>query len=290
MRICRFDDDRLGVVVGEEVCDVSDVIQELPAVRYPLPTIDPLIANLARLRPMMEERLSGARRHRLDQVRLLSPVANPGKIVAAPVNYLKHLQEARADAGVHHNTQVEEIRRVGLFLKANSSVVGAAAGVEIRLPDRRNDHEVELAVIIGKTADRVSVDGALDHIAAYCIGLDMTARGPEERSLRKSIDTFTVLGPWMVTADACPAPVDWDLSLSIGGTSRQSANTRDLVLSVAELIAFASAFYTLHPGDVILTGTPAGVGPVLDGDTMTATIQHVGAMDVSVRLAKPPQA
>ena len=290
MLICRFDDERLGVVDGDEVCDVTEVIEHLPAVRYPLPQADPLIAQLSRLRPLMEARAASAPRRRLDQVRLLSPLANPGKIVAAPVNYLKHLEEARAEAGVHHNTKVEEIRKIGLFLKANSSVVGPSAGVAIRLPERRNDHEVEVAAIIGTRADRVPVDRALDYVAAYCIGLDMTVRGPEERSLRKSVDSFTVLGPWMVTADACPPPVDWDLSLRVGEQARQSANTRDLVLTVAELIAFASSFYTLHPGDVILTGTPEGVGPVQPGDTITAAVQHVGTMTVAVRAATPPQA
>ena len=117
----------------------------------------------------------------------------------------------------------------------------------------------------------------------------MTIRGPEERSLRKSLDGFTVLGPWMVTADACPPPTDWDLSIDVGTENRQKANTRDLVLTVAELIAWASSFYTLHPGDVILTGTPEGVGPVQPGDTMTATVQHVGTMQVAVRAADPPR-
>ena len=294
MRICRFEDghsgERLGVVENGAVCDVTEVLDELPAVRYPLPRVDPLIANLHRLRPAMEARAVTAPRRPLEEVRLLSPVANPGKIVAAPVNYLKHLEEARADAGVHHNTKVEEIRRVGLFLKATSSVVGPSAGVDIRLAERRNDHEVEVAAVIGRTADRVLKERALEYVAGYCVGLDMTVRGPEERSLRKSVDSFTVLGPWMVTADSCPPPVDWDLSLEVGGESRQKANTRDLVLTVAELVEWASAFYTLHPGDVIMTGTPEGVGPVQPGDTITATVQHIGSMTVAVRTASPPAA
>ena len=290
MRICRFDDNRLGIVDGDEVCDVTDVTEELPSVRYPLPRVDPLIANLSGLRPKMEALARSAARRKLKEVTLLSPVANPGKIVAAPVNYLKHLEEARADSGVHHNNKVEEIRRVGLFLKATSSVVGPSAGVAIRLAERRNDHEVELAAVIGTAADRVPVERALDYVAGYCIGLDMTVRGPEERSLRKSVDSFTVLGPWLVTADECPAPVDWDLSLTVNGEHRQQANTRDLVLTVAELIAWASSFYTLHPGDVLLTGTPEGVGPVQPGDTIHASVQHVGAIDVAVRAAGAPGA
>src|SRR5690606_10672575 len=127
----------------------------------------------------------GAPRKKLDQVKLLSPVANPGKLVAAPVNYLKHLEEARADSEIHHNSQVVEIQRIGLFLKATSSMIGPGESVAIRHHDRRNDHEIELAVIIGKPGSRIQKKDAWDHIAAYTIGLDMTVRGPEERSLRK---------------------------------------------------------------------------------------------------------
>ena len=142
--------------------------------------------------------------------------------------------------------------------------------------------------MIGKTADRVTRETALSHIAGYCIGLDMTIRGPEERSLRKSIDSFTVLGPWMVTADEIADARTLDLTLSVNGKVKQKANTRDLVIDIADLIVFASSFYTLHPGDVLLTGTPEGVGPVQPGDTMHVEISGVGAMDVRVA-ALPPR-
>ena len=128
---------------------------------------------------------------------------------------------------------------------------------------------------------------ALDHVAGYCIGLDMTIRGPEERSLRKSLDSFTVLGPWMVTRDEFPKPTAIGLSITVNGEPRQDANTRDLVINVADLIAYASSFYTLMPGDVLLTGTPEGVGPVQPGDVMEAAIDHIGSMTVRVRAAEP---
>src|SRR5581483_6066930 len=147
---------------------------------------DLLIAHLGELRGPIQAAARSAPLLRLQDVALLSPIANPGKIVAAPVNYKKHLDEARADAEIHHQNQIAEIQRVGLFLKATSSVVGPSQGIAIRHPDRR--------------ADRVSRERALDCIAGYCIGFDITVRGPEERSLRKSIDGYTVLGPWMVTA------------------------------------------------------------------------------------------
>jgi 2-keto-4-pentenoate hydratase/2-oxohepta-3-ene-1,7-dioic acid hydratase in catechol pathway len=201
------------------------------------------------------------------------------------VNYRKHLDEARADPAIHHQKQVVEIQKIGLFLKATSSLVGPGEGIALKHLDRRNDHEVELAAIIGKAGRNVPRERAFEHIAAYAIGLDMTVRGPEERSLRKSVDSFTVLGPWLTTADAIGDPTALDLRLSVNGDLRQQANTRDLILGIPELIEFASSFYTLHPGDVLLTGTPEGVGPVQPGDRILAEIQGIGRMEVAVRAA-----
>jgi 2-keto-4-pentenoate hydratase/2-oxohepta-3-ene-1,7-dioic acid hydratase in catechol pathway len=218
----------------------------------------------------------------LDKVKLLSPVANPGKIIAAPVNYKKHLEEALADKGIHHGNLVQEIHKVGMFLKATSAVVGAGEGVKLVHTDRRNDHEVELALVIGRTAKNVAAAKALDHIAGYCIGLDMTIRGPEERSLRKSPDSYCVLGPWLVTRDEVPDPGQLSVKIAVNGAVKQDAHTSDLILSVAELIEWGSSFYTLYPGDVILTGTPQGVGPVKPGDVMLATVERIGSMRVQV--------
>ena len=285
MRLCRFGDNRLGLVRGDAVADVTTALDALPAHRYPLPRHDPLIAHLVELRAGIAAAAERARPISLATVDLLSPLANPGKIVAAPVNYKKHLEEARADASIHHQKQVEEIHKIGLFLKASSSVVGPSEGIAVRHPDRRTDHEIELAVVIGKRADRVDAARAFDHVAGYCIGFDITVRGPEERSLRKSIDGYTVLGPWLVSADEVKDPAALDLELKVNGETRQRANTRDLIIPIPELIAFASSFYTLMPGDVLLTGTPEGVGPIQPGDVLDATISGIGAMRVLVRAA-----
>ena len=282
MKIARFDDNRFGLVDGDEVIDVTSALSALPAQSYPFPRTDLLIEHFATLRPAFEAAAKTGTRRKLADVKLFAPVANPGKVVAAPVNYKKHLDEARADAGIHHQQQVGEIQKVGLFLKATSSIIGASQSVLIRHDDRRNDHEIELAVIIGKTANCVSKEEALNYIAGYAIGLDMTVRGPEERSLRKSLDTFTVLGPYFVSADEVGNPSGLDLELTVDGEARQKANTRDLVLDVPTLISWASSFYTLHPGDILLTGTPEGVGPVLPGNTIRATIAKIGTMDVKV--------
>ncbi len=285
MKLCRFDDDRLGVIEGDQVLDITAALDAIPASTYPLPTHDPLIAHLDEVCARARRLMPDAPRKNIDQVKLLSPVANPGKLVAAPVNYLKHLEEARADSEIHHNSQVIEIQRIGLFLKATSSLIGASQPVSVRHHDRRNDHEIELAIIIGKPGTGIKKQDAWNHIAAYTIGLDMTVRGPEERSLRKSVDTYSVLGPWMVTADEMGDATNLDFQLTVNGEPRQKANTRDLVLGIPELIEYASSFYTLHPGDVIYTGTPEGVGPVKPGDTIVAEFEKIGRMQVAVTSA-----
>jgi len=282
MKICRFDNDRIGLVQGDAIHDVSAVLGELGTFAYPLPRFDPFIAHLAKLKGKIEAAAKSAKPIALDRVRLLSPVANPGKVIAAPVNYTKHLQEALADKGIHHGNLVNEIHKAGMFLKASSAVVGAGEGVKLIHTDRRNDHEVELAIVIGRAARNVSAAQAPDYIAGYCIGLDMTIRGPEERSFRKSPDSYCVLGPWLATPDEVPDPGALQVSITVNGELRQDANTRELIVGVAELVAWGSSFYTLHPGDVLLTGTPQGVGPVKPGDRLLAKIERIGTMHVEV--------
>jgi 2-keto-4-pentenoate hydratase/2-oxohepta-3-ene-1,7-dioic acid hydratase in catechol pathway len=282
MKICRFDDNRIGLVQGERVHDVTPVLGELGPFRYPLPRFDPFIASLERLKGKLAASATASEGIETSKVRLLAPVANPGKIIAAPVNYTRHLQEALADKGIHHGNLVNEIHKAGMFLKASSAVVGAGEGVKLVHTDRRNDHEVELAVVIGTTAKNVSAAQAPACIAGYCIGLDMTIRGPEERSFRKSPDSYCVLGPWLATPDEVPDSGALRVCIEVNGELRQDASTSELIVGVAELIAWASSFYTLHPGDVLLTGTPQGVGPVKPGDSLLARIDRIGAMRVEV--------
>lgn len=283
MKICLFNGGRLGVVDGEEVVDCTHLLDTLKTPRYPLPRHDLLIAALPSLRGELNAAVAQAPRVPLDAVSLESPVANPGKLVAAPVNYQAHLQEAIEDEATFSRANVRRIQETGLFLKATSSLVGASADIVIAHPDRRTDHEVELAVVIGKAAKNVGVEAALEHVAGYCIGLDITIRGPEERSLRKSLDSYSVLGPWIVTADELRDATALDLALDVNGSPRQRANTRDLIMSTRELIAFASSFYTLEPGDVLFTGTPEGVGPIVPGDIVSASISGIGSIRMAVR-------
>ncbi len=285
MRLCRFNDNRLGLVEGNEVKDVSEALRVLPAARWPLPQGDLLIANLDKVVAEVRKLAPGAKRVPLNSVKLKSPVANPSKIIGAPVNYRAHQAESIKDKGISFGQDVKAIDYYGLFLKASSGLVGASDGVAARFPDRRNDHEVELAVIIGKKGDRIPYERALDYVAGYAIGLDMTVRGQEERSLRKSIDSYSVLGPWLTTADEIKDPDKLDFSITVNGEPRQKSNTSMLIFDVKKLISYASTFYALLPGDIIMTGTPEGVGPVKPGDVMHAEIAGIGAMDVAVRAA-----
>ncbi|RZI77714.1 MAG: FAA hydrolase family protein, partial [Rubrivivax sp.] len=191
MKICRYNDQRLGVVKGESVFDVSEALDALRPASYPFPRHDVLIENLPSMRARLEELSARASPIAVGSVRLLSPVANPGKIVAAPVNYTRHLEEVLAQKQLHHGNLINEIHKAGLFLKATSSLVGASSPVTLVHTDRRNDHEVELAVVIGQRCRNLHREQALKHVAGYAIGLDITIRGPEERSLRKSPDSYT---------------------------------------------------------------------------------------------------
>lgn len=287
MRLCRFGSGRLGVVEQETVRDITAALDVLPAYRYPFPTHDVLMADLGRVVARATAILPDAPAVPLASVALLSPVANPGKIIAAPVNYQKHLDEVKGDSQLHAGNPAHTvtIQNAGLFLKATSSLAGAGEGIAACKPDRRTDHEVELVVVIGRLARHVARAEALRYVAGYCIGLDISIRGSEDRSFRKSPDSYSVLGPWLVTADDIPDPGVLDLQITVNGALRQKSNTRYLILGVAELIELASSFYTLYPGDVIFTGTPEGVSPIQPGDEVSASIERIGTMDVHVRAA-----
>jgi 2-keto-4-pentenoate hydratase/2-oxohepta-3-ene-1,7-dioic acid hydratase in catechol pathway len=285
MRLCRYDDDRIGLVRGRNVHDVSGILDALPPLRYPVPFGDHLIANLDALRERMERLADGAAARPVEQIRLKSPVANPSKIIGTPANYLAHVEEARRDAeiAVYNAGRQRTVEQQGLFLKASSSLVGPSEGVTVRFPDRRTDHEAELGVVIGRKTGPVGEADALSVVAGYAIALDMVVRGQEDRSYRKSPDSYAVLGPWLVTADEVGDPGALDFSLHVNGELRQAANTREMIVGLARQISWASSVYTLYPGDIIMSGTCQGVAPVKPGDVMTLAFERIGEMTVPVR-------
>ncbi|THG32540.1 fumarylacetoacetate hydrolase family protein [Glaciibacter flavus] len=261
---------RLGVVDGDELIDVTAGVGE----RNQPGAVSPMRALLSREEPVAAflEAFEG-RRVPLDSVQLEPVIPDPGKVIAAPVNYRDHQAEMQEDF---------HIDALGVFLKAPSSVI--ASGQTVRLPytDRRFDQEGELALVIGREARNVSVDEALDYVAGYTMLLDMTMRGGEDRSTRKSFDTFTPIGPFLVTPDEVGALDELQLRTWVNDDLRQDADIRDLIWGVPQLIAYASSVMTLRPGDVITTGTPAGVGQVVDGDRLTVEITGLGTLTAAV--------
>jgi 2,4-diketo-3-deoxy-L-fuconate hydrolase len=288
VQICRFNDDRLGLVLGEKVRDITYTADLLPLQRWPLMPGDPLLAQLDDIRAAASAESEDPLLD-LSDLSLRSVVTSPTKIMAAPANYRRHVEEDTLDPGVDqgvHRARLagvkEPVEELGLFLKASSSLVGPGDGVRVRPGAERTDYEVELAVVIGRPVRNASAADAMEHVAGYCLGLDMSVRGKQDRSFRKSSDTFTVLGPWLTTADEIADPSGLTVWLTLNGEEKQRSSTAAMTVGIPRMLEMASAAYTLYPGDVLLTGTPEGVGPVSPGDVIVAGADGLGTMTVVV--------
>ncbi|WP_328914491.1 MULTISPECIES: fumarylacetoacetate hydrolase family protein [unclassified Streptomyces] len=287
MRLALFDDNRLGVVIGDAVVDVTHA---LPWPHDP----DPLLAgwwrrlcrDFAEVAPALGAAADAGPRLPLDSVRLAAPVLGPTKIIASASNYQAHVDEMHS---VQERTlgQVESwMMNFDVFLKAPSSITGPRGPIVLprAVLDEGSEihHESELVVVIGTGGKDIAVEDALDHVLGYTIGLDITVRSPADRSRRKSYDTFSPLGPWLTTSDEAGDPADFDIRLTCDGEPRQEVNTSDLITPVPRIISYASRMMTLNPGDVIFTGAPPGVGPIVPGDVLDASISRLGGMRMAV--------
>jgi 2-keto-4-pentenoate hydratase/2-oxohepta-3-ene-1,7-dioic acid hydratase in catechol pathway len=272
MRLVRFDDGQVGALRGDEVVDVSHLFPDRQG-PFPSTFLVAAIARFEELRPRIEAAAAGGPGRPLAGCRLLPPLVFPTKVLAAPVNYKKHQVEMSAANTIHE---------LGFFLKAPSSIIGPGGTIRLPFPERRTDHEVELAAVIGKEATRVKAAEALEYVFAYTILVDVTVRGGEDRSTRKSFDTFTPIGPSLVTRDEIPDPQNLRMRLWLNGEPRQDASTRDMIEGVAGLIQHASSIMTLYPGDILSTGTPEGVSPLKPGDVVTVEIERLGRMELKV--------
>jgi len=204
----------------------------------------------------------------LNEVRLLAPVL-PGKIICVGRNYIEHAME--------HDAEVPEWPL--LFMKPPSSVIGPDDTIYLPPQSEQVEHEVELAVVIGKTGKWIQPDEAMRYVLGYTLANDVTARDLQRKdgqwTRAKGFDTFCPVGPWIET-DLDPA--DILLSCRVNGEMRQMSSTREMVFTVQQLIAFISSIMTLHPGDIILTGTPAGVGPLVEGDIVECSGEGIGLL------------
>jgi 5-oxopent-3-ene-1,2,5-tricarboxylate decarboxylase / 2-hydroxyhepta-2,4-diene-1,7-dioate isomerase len=208
------------------------------------------------------------------------PISRPQKIICIGKNYAAHAKEFQS-------TVPEEPM---FFSKLQSALLPHGGQVVLPKGVGRVDHEVELAVIIGKTANRISEDSAMDYVAGYTIAVDVTARDVQRDAkekghpwtLAKGMDTFLPLGPYLIPADAVKDPHDLKIQLKVNSETRQKTNSGEMVFKIPKLISFISQYITLQPGDIICTGTPEGTLPLKDGDLMEATIEGFGVLKNSV--------
>jgi 2-keto-4-pentenoate hydratase/2-oxohepta-3-ene-1,7-dioic acid hydratase in catechol pathway len=210
----------------------------------------------------------GARRAALGEVRLLAP-CQPSKVIALGLNYATHAAEMKVDP------PAEPL----IFLKPPTTVIGPNQPIVYPAMSQQVDYECELAVVIGRTARHVAEASALDYVLGYTCANDVTARDLQKKdgqwTRAKSFDTFCPLGPWIKT-DLDPG--DLRIETRVNGGVRQSSRTSDLIFGVPKLISFISHVMTLLPGDVILTGTPSGIGPVQPGDVVEVEIEGIGVL------------
>lgn len=219
----------------------------------------------------------------LEAVRLLAPITAPGKIVCIGLNYRDHAAEA--------GMPIPE--EPVLFAKFANSVIGPGAPIVVPRVARRVDYEAELGVVIGRRARRVGPEEALEHVAGYLCANDVSARDLQPKTGQwtrgKAVDTFLPIGPWLITADEIPDPQALAIRCIVSGEVLQDSNTGEMVFGVADLVSFISQTMTLEPGDLVVTGTPAGVGFVRDprrwltpGDTVTVEIERIGSLTNSI--------
>jgi len=269
--------DRLGIVEGETLIAAGSLSRGVPGTMAALLRDWPeslLVLQAALRADDAPEAIP------LSSVELLAPVPRPGKIVAAGVNYRSHAAEGGREPPDHPV----------LFAKFSTSVVGD--GAQIRWSPQLTqavDYEAELAVVIGAVCRRVDDARALNYVAGYTCLNDVSARDlqfPDRQFTRgKSLDTFGPMGPWLVTADEIADPQSLAIRSLVNGELRQDSNTAEMIFSVAHLISFASQAFTLEPGDIIATGTPAGVGwysepkrLLKDGDEVVVEIEGIGRL------------
>lgn len=212
----------------------------------------------------------------LSKVRLLAPV-QPSKILCIGRNYAAHAKE--------HNADVPEVPL--LFLKPPSSIIGPGDKIIVPPQSQLVEHEAELVAVIGKPGRWIPPEEALDHIFGYTIANDVTARDLQRRdgqwTRAKGFDTFCPLGPWIETQ---LDPSDSLITCNVNGEMRQMSSTRDMVFNLRQLITFISSVMTLEAGDILLSGTPAGVGPLIPGDQVEVIIEGIGSLQNPV-VAEP---
>lgn len=289
-----------GIVQGDSVVDVTHLLEQMPvddallqargiepARGGPMRWAQADASARAQWATLLHEHLAsaGAQRLPLSGLTLLAPIARPGKIVGVGRNYADHAKE----------TGVDPFEKPRIIFKMPSSVAAPGAVVPKPVAVQKFDFEGELAVVIGSFARGVTAEQALSHVAGYTLLNDLSARefqfdiSPPQTTFAKSMDGFCPLGPMLVTPDEVPDPQALRLQTRVNGQVMQEASTADMLFPVATLIAYVSQYMTLEPGDVLTTGTPAGIGafrkpPVWlsAGDRIEVCIESIGTLVTTI--------
>lgn len=286
MRLYVFDEFRLGVLTpGERLADITTLVGE--DVAGP-DRMTALISRWDELVPEVIRAADGRGDVTLASATVRAPQPRPGKIIAAPVNYRRHQEEMGGKDGIYRDAAVKTIETYAGFIKAPSSVVGPDGAIELPYEGRRVDHEAEVGVVVGRRARQIGHEHALAHVFGYVPLLDVTMRGDEDRSFRKSFDTFTPIGPAITTADEVGDPGRLDFELRVDGSVRQRSNTSEMIYDIPRLIELYAGAMTLDPGDLIATGTPEGVGTLEPGQELALSIPAVGRLVMNVRVRPAP--
>ncbi len=275
MKLARYSRDgfvRLGKVVGDRISDLSTTLDCGASMRT-------LLARLPELRPALEHVQGDG--YPLTEVVLEAPIDDPQKFLAIGMNYEDHAKEAEA-------VGVPRPKHQFWFNKQVSCINGPYAPIDLPKVSERLDYEAELGVVIGRRCRHVPRESAREVIAGYLVVNDVSVRDWQARSptftLGKSFDTHGPIGPWITTADEIEDPMNLHMRLTVNGAMRQQACTSDMIYSIYDQIAYLSTVMTLEPGDILATGTPAGVGGASGsflkvGDVVRVEIDGLGAIE-----------
>lgn len=292
MKICHYNNNQAGVVAGEKVINIGDNLIKAGLARRGytmLEIIDALVNNPAAMQ-IARDAASSSGGEDLKSVKLLAPITNPGSIWAAAANYYAHRAEMVERMGSADRPVIDKDDLMAeFFLKTTSSIIGPGDSIILPKISKLVDFECELCAVIGKPAKKVSEDRALDHVFGYMMCWDISQRDPwgkgkqNTRNIRKGFDTFTALGPWIVTRDEIDEPQNLSIKVLQNGKEAMTAHTSDMICGLREHIRFLSSCLTLRTADLITTGTPAGVSQLNPGDHLHGTLEKVGSMELYVK-------
>jgi 2-keto-4-pentenoate hydratase/2-oxohepta-3-ene-1,7-dioic acid hydratase in catechol pathway len=292
MKICHYNNNQAGVVDGDRVYNIGDPLTKAGLARngYTMLEIIDVLANNPAAMQIAKDAAHGPNSVPLSSVRLLAPITNPGSLWAAAANYHAHRAEMVERMGnAPREIKSKDELMAEFFLKPTSSIIGPNDTIILPKISKLVDFECELCAVIGKRARNVSENEALSYVFGYTICWDISQRDPwgkgmhNTRNIRKGFDTFTGLGPWIVTRDEIDEPQNLSIRVLQNGKEAMTAHTSDMICGVREHIRFLSSCLTLRPGDLITTGTPAGVSKLNDGDHLLGTIEKIGRMELKVK-------